>query len=53
MIGNVHKDYFVFTIESNKLVLLKLYGQVKQKTLILWGENDQIIDNKLATVSFS
>lgn len=22
---------------------------VKQKTLILWGENDQIIDNKLAT----
>lgn len=26
-------------------------AQVKQKTLILWGENDQIIDNKLATVS--
>lgn len=25
--------------------------QVKQKTLIIWGENDQIIDYKLAVVS--
>ena len=25
--------------------------QVKQKTLIIWGEDDQIISNKLAMVS--
>lgn len=31
----------------------KFVIQVKQKTLIIWGEDDQIISNKLAVVSNS
>ena len=38
-----------FTISEN--AVFNFICQVKQKTLIIWGEDDQIISNKLAVVS--
>ena len=38
-----------FTVAEN--AVFNFVYQVKQKTLIIWGEDDQIISNKLAVVS--
>lgn len=46
--------YWFRSCHDGKLFSILMLGllQVKQKTLIIWGEDDQIIDNKLAVVCF-
>ena len=46
---NFISQFKSFTVSENAIV--NFVYQVKQKTLIIWGEDDQIISNKLAMVS--
>ncbi|KAL8150222.1 hypothetical protein V2J09_020030 [Rumex salicifolius] len=53
-IGRLHcrmpwwEDATVNFMQSGGYNVTSMINQVKQKTLIIWGENDQIISNKLA-----
>ncbi|PIN03097.1 2-hydroxy-6-oxonona-2,4-dienedioate hydrolase [Handroanthus impetiginosus] len=48
MIGVSPGEKFAMLDMMSKINNFKYEIMVKQKTLIIWGENDQIIDDKLA-----
>ncbi|KAI9124875.1 hypothetical protein K1719_004202 [Acacia pycnantha] len=45
-VGRLHLDFMI----GGGYNVASLIGKVKPKTLIIWGENDRIINNKLAVI---